>query len=491
MARPQTETEDEPLGELPPMDGGPDDSGESGDDSEKNLEVPPEDGGSDEDGPSELLPEEAEISVHEGGASWLNEEPDASDLDLGVAGTIVELGGDSSPSDDEPPEGFEEDSDLWDDSRKAGLDGGDEGPVAADEDLRDEDLPALDSDDEGEGEDALFVDAGFASDDPLGVPWATRPWPRVGAPLRLAGATAIACAGRSVVVALRAEDRGEGAKRPSELVYVDLEGSYSVLDAAGFKGPDVEALANDGTGNGLVAMVLRGGCLVTSTDGGAHFDEHASVAAGDCVVALGLAWVLMQDGSLVTMGSRGFERCSLPRPVVAIASDRAMAVAALMAPDEAGHWAIATFGPDATSTVAPIADDGEDGKARPGSEPRERAVLAARAGHVAYCAKAGIVRCLAGGRWRAFAGWEGFVTAMAFVDDAGTLLVATYSEVEDVTGLVRIDAAGRLSVVARIGALRDQGNSDGRVLSLACDDTRGVVWLAGGFGVATFSMGVD
>jgi hypothetical protein len=80
---------------------------------------------------------------------------------------------------------------------------------------------------------------------------------------------------------------------------------------------------------------------------------------------------------------------------------------------------------------------------------------------------------------------------MAFVDDDGTLLVAAYSEVEDMTGLVRIDASGRLSVVARVGALRDQGESDGRVLSLACDDARGVVWLAGGFGVAAFSMGVD
>jgi hypothetical protein len=80
---------------------------------------------------------------------------------------------------------------------------------------------------------------------------------------------------------------------------------------------------------------------------------------------------------------------------------------------------------------------------------------------------------------------------MGFVDDGGTLLVATYSDVEDVTGLVRIDAGGRLSVVARIGALREQGNSDGRVLNLACDDARGVVWLVGGFGVAAFSMGVD
>jgi hypothetical protein len=134
---------------------------------------------------------------------------------------------------------------------------------------------------------------------------------------------------------------------------------------------------------------------------------------------------------------------------------------------------------------------GETCAARVRAEPRERSVLAARAGHVAYCARAGIVRRGGDGRWRPYTGWEGYVTAMAFVDDNGTLLVAAYSEVEDMTGLIRIDASGGLSVVARVGALRDQGESDGRVLSLVCDDARGVVWLAGGFGVAAFSMGVD
>jgi hypothetical protein len=98
---------------------------------------------------------------------------------------------------------------------------------------------------------------------------------------------------------------------------------------------------------------------------------------------------------------------------------------------------------------------------------------------------------MADGRWRFFAGWEGYVTGIVFVDDGGTLVVATYSEAEDVTELVRIDASGTLSIVARVGAFRDHGDSDGRVLSLACDDARGVVWLAGGFGVAAFSMGVD
>ncbi len=491
MARPQTEPDEEELGELPPMDGDAEDSGEAPDAAGKSLEIPPGEGGLDDEVADEALPEEAEIQVSDVGGSWLNEEADASDLDLGAGGTIGELSNESFLADDDPPGGFDEDTDLRDDSSGTELDGGDEGPVAADDELRDEDLPALDSDDEGEGADALYIDGGFASVDPPAVAWATRPWPRVGAPLRLAGATSLACAGRYVLVALRAEERDGALRRPSELVHIDLEGSLALVKATGFDGPDVEALANDGTATGVVAMVLRGGHLVTSTDGGAHFEAHAmGAAAADCVVALGRVWVRTQTGSLLTTGSRGLAPCLVPRPLRAIASD-AVAVAALLGPDEGGRWGLARFGSDTSVAIEPIADDGELGVKQGDSEPREHALLALRAKHIAYCTRSGVVRRIGEGRWRIFSGWEGHVTGVVFVDDAGTLVVATYSEAEDVTELVRIDASGALSIVARVGALRDQGNSDGRVLSLACDDARGVVWLAGGFGVAAFSMGVE
>lgn len=490
MARPQSGNDEEELGELPPLDGDSEDSGATGNPLESNLEIPPEDGDSDTDGPRELSGEESDVPIRDDGATWLNDEPDASDLDIGP-GTLVELGTDADASADDESDRFEEDTELWEEPAQAPLDGGAEGPLAADEELRDEDLPALDADDDGEGADSAFVDASFAADEPLGVAWAARPWPRVGAPLRLAGATSVACAGRCALVALRADRREGVVKRPSELVHVDLEGACTTLRAAGFAGPDVEALANDGTDSGLVAMVLRGGGLVTSADGGARFEQGDSgIAAVDCVVAQGRFWVCTQGGSLVSSGSSRFEPYSLPRSVSAIARDGS-SVVALVVPDESGRWAIARLAPDAPPMLDPIIDDAEPGSARGRSEPRERAVLAARAGHVAYCTRAGVVRRGADGRWQPYAGWEGAVTAMAFVDDSGTLLIAAYSEVEDMTGLVRVDPAGRLSVVARVGALRDQGESDGRVLSLACDDARGVVWMAGGFGVAAFSMGVD
>jgi uncharacterized protein RhaS with RHS repeats len=84
--------------------------------------------------------------------------------------------------------------------------------------------------------------------------------------------------------------------------------------------------------------------------------------------------------------------------------------------------------------------------------------------------------------------WGGRVTALAFLDDAGRLLAAMYSDADDTTALVHLDASGKASVVARLGATRSDADSDGQVLSMAHDEARGVVWLTGGFGVAAFAV---
>jgi hypothetical protein len=39
-----------------------------------------------------------------------------------------------------------------------------------------------------------------------------------------------------------------------------------------------------------------------------------------------------------------------------------------------------------------------------------------------------------------------------------------------------------------VGATRDDADADGRAVAMACDDPRGVVWVAGGFGVAAFAI---
>jgi hypothetical protein len=143
-------------------------------------------------------------------------------------------------------------------------------------------------------------------------------------------------------------------------------------------------------------------------------------------------------------------------------------------------------------------------------------VLAVRGAHVAYTGRrGGIVRREGDGTW-AVHRWEGHVTGLAFVDDAGTLVAATYSEADDTTALVRLDAGApaaagasrgpRAEVVARLGPARaepgvhalagaDDGEGEGGgaggdacVRALAYDEARGVVWVAGGFGVAAFAV---
>jgi hypothetical protein len=103
-----------------------------------------------------------------------------------------------------------------------------------------------------------------------------------------------------------------------------------------------------------------------------------------------------------------------------------------------------------------------------------------------------------GERWKSFR-WEGRITALAFVDDEGTLLAATYAPTDDTTGLICLDLAGHASLVARVGAaprpnenaesLMQRGErGEGRVLAMACDDARGVVWVVGDFGVGAFAI---
>ena len=85
--------------------------------------------------------------------------------------------------------------------------------------------------------------------------------------------------------------------------------------------------------------------------------------------------------------------------------------------------------------------------------------------------------------------WEGRVTALAVVDDLGTLVAATYSEADDTTGLVRLDCdRPKRRWWPGSGPSRDDAEADGRTLALAFDDPRGVVWVAGGFGVAAFAI---
>jgi hypothetical protein len=185
-------------------------------------------------------------------------------------------------------------------------------------------------------------------------------------------------------------------------------------------------------------------------------------------------------------GKFALDRCSVPGIVAALGRDDGLAASGAagvvaLAVDDAGKPSTLVRG-KADGTVACEAVQG------PGGRPA--GPMVARRDRLAYLvasSRTGVLVRQVDGGWKRF-GWEGRVTALAMIDDAGTVVAATYSESDDSTGLVRVDSAGALSVVARLGAARDDADADGRAVAMAYDDPRGVVWVAGGFGVAAFTV---
>ena|GEM_PF-1508493 len=464
--------EDE-LDPLPPLDGDGRDEpeaeeGDFGDAlADDGAEASLDDATAEDDSP-----DASELEVDEGDEGWLDEAPDAPDLDIGGP-ALVDFGDeDDGMDDDDPPDGGDEDYGFGGGPERGDLDGGDEGPLDADEELKEADLPALDADDQGEVDDSSLVDPGFGSDEPLGVPWAAEPWSRVGAPLALASATAVACAGRGALVVAHVES---GA---AELLRIDLEGTCQGLAATGL---DVGAVRALGAAGDLVAAALEDGRMLWSRDGGASFAPVGEgVAAADVVVASTASWARTPSGGLLAIREDGtvLARGATPGTVAALARDGGGGAAALVV-DEAGRPVAVVRGRTDGSVAREVL---------PPPEAPWPVAFAARGEHVAYAARRdGVVRRVAGGRW-AQVSWGGQVTALAFVDEAGSLVAATYSDADDTTALVRVDATGEPRVVALVGPGRADADGDGRVTAMAYDDARGVVWVVGGLGVAAFAV---
>jgi hypothetical protein len=241
------------------------------------------------------------------------------------------------------------------------------------------------------------------------------------------------------------------------------------------------ALSADGR---YLAAVTEGGRLSLSADEGAHFEPAAlpeGVAAADVVLATGTVWVRTRTGSLLAAKyGRVLERCAVPGAVAALAADGAGGVLALAA-DESGRPATLVRGGVGDGAITCEAVEPPGGRAA--------SLLAGGRELVAYvtaATRSGVVLRGSDGTWVRFA-WEGRVRALALAASAGALVAAVYSEGDDTTGLVAVDAAGRASLVGRVGAARDDVDADGRAVALASDDPKGVMWVAGGFGVAAFA----
>jgi hypothetical protein len=466
---------DDDLDELPPMDGGEEidpaiEEGDALDDLEDGGD--PLDDATGEDDPVDA----SEIDAKGSESGWLTDADDAEALDVGTSDLASFDEPDASPRERDPRLDFEElgvgdeDFGLLADDGKAELDAGEEGPVAADEELREEDLPQLDADEEGEIDDAELIDAGFAQE-PAAIPWAAQPWEPVGAPLDVGPSRAIACAGRGVVVATA-----------RALVRVDLEGACEPLAAVGLETP-VARIAALGD---AIAVVTTTGELLVSPDGGATFRsswrDRASLSTGgasDVAFADGALWTRTRGGALLRSVDLGvvWEAMPIEGRVVAIAADERGGLAVLVA-DADGERVHARRGigrDDATSVESLVPIDAS------------AALITARAAHVAHStADGGVTR-------------DGIVlariagcVAITLLDEAGSLLVAAYRDTDDTTALLRVSPEGDAEIVADVSGTDWHGtesatptddDADGRVRALVRDDAHGVVWACGGFGV--------
>jgi hypothetical protein len=492
MPRLPSELEDDELDELPPIDGDGGDGPEPAGDLEEIDQPPANDPASgslldDATGEDDALDAAAleGLDGDESERGWLDEPVDSPDLDLGETALIGSDEEAPSLEDGEEPLAPDDDFGVEEGAERSALDYAEEGPVNADEELRDEDLPALDADDAPEEgartDDDGLLDERIIGEEPLGLPWAAEPWTPVGPPLGLSsvglpgGITAMTCAPRGALVAGRAISGGH------ELIRVDLEGGRQVLRADGLHGARIGALAAEGE---VVAAVIEGGRLRLSHDDGKQFEATPmpeGVAAASVALASGVLWVRTRTGSLLSARpGRLLERCPVPGSVVSLTADGSDGVVA-MAVDESGRPATLVRGKENGSVSWEAVQ-------APASRPA--AWLSARGDHVAYglaSARGGLVIRRRDGSWNRHS-WDGRVTALAIVDAVGTVVAAIYSDADDTTGLVRLDAEGPGSLVARLGPSRDDAEADGRTLAVACDDPRGVVWVAGGFGVAAFAI---
>lgn len=262
--------EDELDEELPPLDDEGDGLDETDDgapsDLDDELDVLPEgDGNLLDDSTGEGDPLTAEY------LDVLSTEPSGSDdaepndvLDVGDdIPDLGELGGgwlEAGATD--LPEVPEEDPEL-EEGESMSADGGEEGPLEEGEGVNEEDLPSLDADDGGEGEDAHFFDA-LTSDEPP-LPWSTQRWDPTPVVQHLdVGA----------VVGLAPASRGAVCMGEQRLFRVELDGVVVPLAAEGLpEGPRLRSADLPRTifsDKGAIFVVGNQG-VYRSDDGGASF----------------------------------------------------------------------------------------------------------------------------------------------------------------------------------------------------------------------------
>ena len=428
------EEPDDELGELPPLDGEGDDEAHG-----TNVDEVDEVDDGDDEGATDLLDdstgdgdpadEEVDAAGTEGG--WLDDATDADELDVGAHDLDDQERTNLLEDADEPGVG---DEDFGLDPLGASMagDAGEEGPEGADDDLREEDLPRLDADDDGELEDEVFVDAWPLATDDERPPWDDRAWERV------AGVPSIGLA-RSVV--------------PLGGPAAALVGGARVLRVDATGATPAEAVGGESIHGSAIAGVARlsAGPLVELAAHGAHI------------------WARTQGGALLESADRGAAWAALAADGVdAVTATPDGELVAVRGGAVVRGPSLAAWGPPLPLLPAH----------REGSSP----IVRARGAHVVVAALgAGAFRS-DGGPWERLEG-TGSVTAVTLLGDDGTTLVALHAAAEDRSWIARAGADGVARIVVEIGGEVDEGD-DPRVLDLAWSDASRVAWAVGPFGVA-------
>ena len=211
--------------DLPALDG--EDDAAHDDSADEALDVADDDGDALDDSTGEDRPfDELAVEGAEGG--WLVDADTAGALDVGPFDVVIQPEGKVLEDDEADARGGLDD--LISDDETFVSDGGEEGPLADDDELREEDLPALDADDEGDTPDEdLFDRSMLAGDEDLR--WDDRAGARVTPPA--AGAEEVDDSG---ILTVPGEDPAQAAR---DGVWKRLEESGRAMAAAFMPGGSV------------------------------------------------------------------------------------------------------------------------------------------------------------------------------------------------------------------------------------------------------------
>jgi hypothetical protein len=484
VPNPSTDPNEDDLDELPPLDGDAGDTPTLADeDPLPDLGDP--DGSDDE--PANLEPEDGIALVQERlEPSWVGEASDNPQVDLGDSG-LLDVAEPAMAAGLDELGRTEDDSDLAEAFVGEGADSGEEGPVDADDELRDRDLPALDADEEGDLGDDDRTGKSPLADEPIRAMWAEEPWRSVGAPVQLGAVRAMAQSGRGVVVAVAEPRESAPPQRQAvsaKLFHVDLEGNCQSIAGGGLDDIEIDMLAADRPSAGVVAALSSHGRLFVSSDAGRRFRPCAGPLLARVAVAGATVWGRTLAGGLVAWPADA---------AAAAAVDVGLGGVLAIAGDDQGLVAVAA---DASGGLEKLILRRLDAAAECQSlvgagvaiEPSADVSSAAtRAGYFACVSDSRVYRIGPTGRFEDLGPWSESVATVAFIDDAGTLLVAVTSDVDATAALVRVDASASRALVAHAGVgYRVPGRACD--VSLTVDRSRGVVWVAGDFGVEAFSM---